>query len=1060
MQSINKHTNLGDNFSPNSYYREVHPEFFSDTVVHYETPLTSELFDYKMSILSTKKMQSDFESFIVAVAKRLITPNIKPQTGPDGGGDGKVDAETYEVSDDISDKWIATEETALGKEYWAFAISCKKEWKSKVTSDIEKIVNTNRGYTKALFFTSQFVKSSTRAETEEKLSERFGIKVEIYDANWLSDAVFNNGCLQIALDTLAFSDEYKRKTISIGAKDKLRKERLDEIENSILRHIEGLNTEYIDELLETCILSRALERPKTEVEGRFKRAIRECNAHGSKQQMYNIVYEHAWTSFFWYEDIEAVRCDYNTLKSFLEELCNVTRIEKFTNILNNIVNSAKAGMISEDFIKSEVNYIYDLEKKLKKDSNHNSSLLYLQIYIHEQYIIEHVDDKEELNNAIKEIKPLLIESASHLEISIEAHYKIIKMLSSFVGENKDLEILIDEIADIIAERRSKAEAARVRLERAEDHMNGKRWLAAVKQLGFCVYAFEQESCMTELIRSSGYMGIALNSLGLYYSAEAFLVKSASLLLQDFFHSGRVDHLLVTILQELCSIELKIGRIVMYFNWFELLMVISQNNQYNEESSFVEHCHIDDSAWACRLVVSNFNESSTAKLPDIFDRLGMYTSSEFLKYALGYTEDVDSECLPIIKQVYESAELRKQPVFEEFYDKLNISTEGVAYAKTTIHNFTITVTYENDPQTQHVAEIFLASIESFMATFEIQDFVVIDEQISVKIAFTDKSTDVVYIEENNKYELCLNRKDFNDKQFWECFLKFILSLLCRNAVTRTSIEKMIETRQHGEKLMDRVSVLLRSIDAFNNILGKTYKYRLEDWIKDSDKVYSLKRIDANSEDKVFGNKVQSTMTSYKINSNMNLWKDAEWTGCAFIQDGYRCGPTILGLAFRNIDRGRALVGEWKSVTKVKIYIVRGIDAAHPSWYRVCIAPDISSRNASKERFVATFCRKHTMTPSSTINLNRFEEQYHKYGGCKLMACHITNDNAIDIPTAIDDAFDFTGVEFWDAHKISKVDNVRMAIEPDDNPFIPETSKDDAPILEVLDALKNIVRSKTI
>lgn len=37
---------------------------------------------------------------------------------------------------------------------------------------------------------------------------------------------------------------------------------------------------------------------------------------------------------------------------------------------------------------------------------------------------------------------------------------------------------------------------------------------------------------------------------------------------------------------------------------------------------------------------------------------------------------------------------------------------------------------------------------------------------------------------------------------------------------------------------------------------------------------------------------------------------------------------------------------------------------------------------------------------------------------------------------------------------------MAIEPDDNPFIPETSKDDAPILEVLDALKNIVRSKTI
>lgn len=1060
MQNVNKYSTLGDTFSPNLYYREAHPEYFSDTIVQYEIPLTSELFDYKMSLLSTKKMQSAFENFIVAIAKRLITPNIKPQTGPDGGGDGKVDAETYEVSEDISDKWIAMEDTALGKEYWAFAISCKKDWKPKVASDIEKIVKTNRGYTKALFFTNQFVKSSTRAQTEEKLSEKFGIKVEIYDANWLSDAVFNNGCLPVALNTLAFSDEYKRKTVKIGSNDKKRGERLTEIAKSILRHIDGLDTEYVDELLEACLLSRALEHPKAEVEGRFKRAIRECKEHGSKQQMYNIVYEHAWTSFFWYEDIAAVLSDYNTLKSFLEEQCNVTRIEKFTNILSNLVNSAKAGMISEDFIKSEIAYIYDLEEKLAQDSNHKSSLLYLKIYILEQYIIEHLDDDELLGNAIQKIKPLLIESAYHIEISIEAHYKIIKMLSSFMDENDDFEIFIDEVADIIAERRSKAEAARIRLDRAEDHMNGKRWLAAIKQLGFCVYAFEQESCMTELIRSSGYMGIALNSLGLYYSAEAFLVKSASFLLQDFFHSGRVDHLLVTILQELCSIELKIGRIVMYFNWFELLMVISQNSQYNEEPSFVESCHLDDAAWACRLAISNCNESSIAKLPDIFERLGMYTSSEFLKYVLGYPEDVDDRCLPVIKEIYESAELHEQPVFEQFYDKLNISTVGVAYAKTTVHNFTITVTYENDPQTQHIAEIFLASIESFMATFEIQDFVAIDEQISVTLAYTDKSSDVVYIEENNKYELYINREEFDDKQFWECLVKFILSLLCQNAVSRTSLESMIEARQHGERLMDRVSVLQHSINAFNNILGKMYKYRLEDWIKDSDKVYSLKRVDANSVDKVLENKIQSTMASYKINSNMNLWKDAEWTGCAFIQDAHRCNSAILGLAFRHTDKGRTLVGEWKSVTKVKIYIIKGIDAIHPSWYRVCIAPDITSRNASKERFIATFCKSHTMTPSSTINLNCFEEQYHKFGGCRLMACHINDANTIDMPTTFDDAFKFTGVEFWDAYKISNVDNARMAIEPDDKPFIPEASKNDAPILEVLATLKEIVRSKNV
>lgn len=86
------------------FYRRRRPEYFSDSEVRYEVPLTSELFDLQLSMLSTNKKHSQFERFVVALVRRLITPNIKPQTGPDGGGDGKVDAETYEVSDDIADK--------------------------------------------------------------------------------------------------------------------------------------------------------------------------------------------------------------------------------------------------------------------------------------------------------------------------------------------------------------------------------------------------------------------------------------------------------------------------------------------------------------------------------------------------------------------------------------------------------------------------------------------------------------------------------------------------------------------------------------------------------------------------------------------------------------------------------------------------------------------------------------------------------------------------------------------------------------------------------------------
>jgi len=148
MQEIQKSSHLHEFVA---YYRELRPEKFSDSKIEYEIPLTKELFEKQLEILSTKKMQSNFENFIVRCAERLITPNIKPQTGPDGGGDGKVDAETYEVTTDISDKWYVANGGASEKEKWAFAISCKKQWKPKITTDIEKVANTNRGYTRVLF---------------------------------------------------------------------------------------------------------------------------------------------------------------------------------------------------------------------------------------------------------------------------------------------------------------------------------------------------------------------------------------------------------------------------------------------------------------------------------------------------------------------------------------------------------------------------------------------------------------------------------------------------------------------------------------------------------------------------------------------------------------------------------------------------------------------------------------------------------------------------------------------------------------------------------------------
>lgn len=57
-----------------AYYKKYRPNYFSDTIVTYDVPLTEELFNVQMDYLSTNKLQSKFEKFVVAVASKIITP--------------------------------------------------------------------------------------------------------------------------------------------------------------------------------------------------------------------------------------------------------------------------------------------------------------------------------------------------------------------------------------------------------------------------------------------------------------------------------------------------------------------------------------------------------------------------------------------------------------------------------------------------------------------------------------------------------------------------------------------------------------------------------------------------------------------------------------------------------------------------------------------------------------------------------------------------------------------------------------------------------------------------
>ena len=179
-------------FRPSDFMRARRPYLFSDSKAVSEPRLKREALDYHLETLTSRKQETEFEHFCRRLAEKEICQTRLPQSGPTGGGDSKVDTETYPVADAISIRWYEGNGKESGQERWAFAFSAKKDWASKVATDVQGITETKRPYTLIYFITNQYVPDKRRARTEDELSTSHGISVRILDRNWILTRVFQN----------------------------------------------------------------------------------------------------------------------------------------------------------------------------------------------------------------------------------------------------------------------------------------------------------------------------------------------------------------------------------------------------------------------------------------------------------------------------------------------------------------------------------------------------------------------------------------------------------------------------------------------------------------------------------------------------------------------------------------------------------------------------------------------------------------------------------------------------------------------------------------------------
>jgi len=81
--------------SPSQMMKVFRPEYYSDTEDRVMYILDSMRLEYHLESITQRNETHSFEIFSRKLCERTICPNLRSHTGPDGGGDSKVDTETY-----------------------------------------------------------------------------------------------------------------------------------------------------------------------------------------------------------------------------------------------------------------------------------------------------------------------------------------------------------------------------------------------------------------------------------------------------------------------------------------------------------------------------------------------------------------------------------------------------------------------------------------------------------------------------------------------------------------------------------------------------------------------------------------------------------------------------------------------------------------------------------------------------------------------------------------------------------------------------------------------------
>jgi len=1072
MENVRKYT-------PSEYYKMRRPEYFSDSTIDYETTLPKEQAAFELSKITTNQKQDEFETLCRKLVEKTIAPNLMPQVGPTGGGDGKTDSETYPVSTSISERWFIPEKGWNKGEKWAFAFSAKKTWKSKAKSDIEKIIGTNREFTRIYFITNQTPSSKKRKNAQDEFAEQFGLDIVLLDGKWILEKVYDNDLLEIFVDSLNLSDSYKNKKISVGENDAKRTKRLKEIEENIQnpnRYFE-YDFQLVEDALEAAVLSRKLEKPRDEIEGKFDRAFRFCKKLDLDKQWIRLHYQRAWTYLYYFDDYSLFIDEFEKFKNYISIESSISEIELYVNLFNSLRSICA---FNDDMTKAKIdfsrekNYLYELLYKIGEKENKPCSSLMAKMYISFQNLMDSISDRTDPSIHLSKLTEYFNESRGLLDFPFESFRKMVQEIGSLFPNNKEYDEVIDVIASISEDRSSELSSGETYLKRGMQKLKANYYKESIIFLGKAVHKLAKEESENGLYAALAGLGHSFKEMGLIWASNNCFVSAGSISFKSWFESVILDKRVYDCIKNLAINEQIIGRIPNFIIWHELFEIVSR--QIEEEDNYDDEIPIFsllDGCLSVRLMNTKVEENGTFSfLPDLLARHSLFLSEDASLFKLGYTDLIIDNYKDIGINNEDELEdyfgmVANQPFRDQMLYESNFLSESPLQITSKILGCNFVFTFKKDPELLLAAETLAAFFENFFST-SLSDVFPSTEAIFIELI---RNPEVIFnFSEGNsssEYTIEIDKFDFTEQThetMWGKLMEFTGLILTKNFMVEDP-KKYLENLFTNEEISERLTFIFQHRNFFNNILGDNQKLFFEDWIEEKSFTnYSMKRdiplIFDDEKGKNIKDKDETGEFDFEKHTHKNrnilsiidipLWEKANWKGFGTVGTDQGFG---IFLGYENIIYGKKIFENWirklgseDKEERIKISIIMGIDENNPFWYKVLIGSNLLKDDIKPGNLFVTPLRIHEMNPRTPDNLNKIIEMYNKYQKFRFFPAELNYDTR-EFKPIFSRSIIKKELNIKNAWEIGLHDVENVIFKKGDRPIIPD-GVENAPVLEIL------------